>query len=183
MAPEIPRPATRAPWASSSRTRRRRSFRTTHSSRATPARTRSRSRWRPPARTTPPLTHSLLRQTVTFAAPVSPVARGAGTPTGTATFEDAATAIGTGTLSGGIATFSTTTLAVGSHTITAVYGGDTTYLGSSSTTLDQLVNSLGTTTAATNATAAYGDASVSLTATTTSTSTVNQGAVTFTVKR
>src|SRR5205085_1810660 len=49
----------------------------------------------------------------------------AGTPTGTVTFKDGATTLGTGTLSGGSATFSTSTLSVASHSVTAVYGGDT----------------------------------------------------------
>lgn len=67
-------------------------------------------------------------QSVTFTTPVSAVSPGAGTPTGTVTFYDGATRIGTGSLStsGGTdqATFSTTGLAVGAHSITAVYGGD-----------------------------------------------------------
>jgi len=48
------------------------------------------------------------------------------TPTGTVTFKDGATTLGTGSLNAsGVATFSLSTLAIGSHTITAVYGGDT----------------------------------------------------------
>lgn len=62
---------------------------------------------------------------VTFTATVS----GPDTmPTGTVTFMDGSTSIGTGTLSAsGVATFQTTTLAGGSHTITAVYSGDTNF--------------------------------------------------------
>jgi hypothetical protein len=45
-------------------------------------------------------------------------------PTGTITFKDGATTLGTSTLSGSIATLSTTSLAVGAHSITAKYGGD-----------------------------------------------------------
>lgn len=48
-----------------------------------------------------------------------------GTPTGNVTFLDGATAIGSGNLVNGIANITTAMLAVGSHTITAVYGGDT----------------------------------------------------------
>ena len=40
--------------------------------------------------------------------------------------------LGTGTLSSGKASFTTTSLSVGSHGITAVYGGDVTYTGSTS---------------------------------------------------
>jgi len=51
-------------------------------------------------------------------------------PTGTVTFLDGGTAIGTGTLSGSaaavVATFDTTTLAVGTHEITVAYAGDGT---------------------------------------------------------
>jgi Bacterial Ig-like domain (group 3)/MBG domain (YGX type)/MBG domain/NHL repeat len=56
-----------------------------------------------------------------------------GTPTGTVTFYDGTTMLGTGTLSGGVATYSTTTLAAGaSNTLTAVYGGDVNFNGSTS---------------------------------------------------
>ncbi|MFN7011388.1 MAG: Ig-like domain repeat protein [Allorhizobium sp.] len=45
-------------------------------------------------------------------------------PTGTVTFKDGSTTLGTATISGASATFSTSTLSIGSHAITAVYGGD-----------------------------------------------------------
>ena len=45
-------------------------------------------------------------------------------PTGTVTFYDAGTSIGTGTVSGGVATLSSSTLTVGTHAITATYSGD-----------------------------------------------------------
>ena len=56
---------------------------------------------------------------VTFTATVVPA-----TATGTVTFKDGGTTLGTGTLSGGVATFSTSGLGVGSHGITAEYSGD-----------------------------------------------------------
>ena len=66
---------------------------------------------------------------MTFTATVVNSSPGAATPTGTVTFMDGTTMLGTGTLSttDGLttATFTTTKLAVGSHSITAVYGGDT----------------------------------------------------------
>jgi hypothetical protein len=46
---------------------------------------------------------------------------------------------GTGTLSGGTATFSISTLGVGSHAITAVYGGDLNFEGSTSNKVKQVV--------------------------------------------
>jgi hypothetical protein len=67
-------------------------------------------------------------------------------PTGTVTFKDNGTAIGTGNLStaAGVttATFTTTTpLTTGSHNITAVYSGDSNFTTSTSATLVQNVNS------------------------------------------
>jgi hypothetical protein len=65
-----------------------------------------------------------------------------GTPTGTVTFYDGTTELGTGTLAvvGGQdeATFTTSTLAAGSHTITAIYGGDSTF-AATSTAMNQAV--------------------------------------------
>jgi hypothetical protein len=63
--------------------------------------------------------------------------------TGTATFKDGATILGTGTLSGSptaTATFSTNGLAIGSHTITAIYSGDTNFAGSTSGNFTQIVS-------------------------------------------
>jgi hypothetical protein len=59
---------------------------------------------------------------------------------GAVTFKDSATVLGTGTLISGKATFTTSTLAVGSHSITAVYGGDANFTGSTSPVLTQKVN-------------------------------------------
>lgn len=54
-------------------------------------------------------------------------------PSGSVTFEDDATAIGTGTVGAdGIATLTTSTLAVGAHTLSASYGGDADNLASDS---------------------------------------------------
>ena len=80
---------------------------------------------------------------MTFTATVSAAS---GTPTGTVTFKDGATTLGTGTLSGGVATFATSSLAIGGHTVTAVYGGDTNFTGSTSPGLTQTVNQGATTT-------------------------------------
>jgi hypothetical protein len=67
-----------------------------------------------------------------FSAAVAP-ASGAVTPTGTVTFFDGTTSIGTGTVNGsGIATFATAALAVGSHSITATYGGSAAFTASTS---------------------------------------------------
>src|SRR5882724_175604 len=76
---------------------------------------------------------------VTFTANVS---GSGGPPTGTVTFKDGATTLGTGTLSSGVATFSTSALTVtpSAHSITAVYGGDSTFSTSTSSAVSQVVN-------------------------------------------
>ncbi|HKF21440.1 MAG TPA: Ig-like domain repeat protein [Candidatus Angelobacter sp.] len=91
-------------------------------------------------------------QPVTFTATVSPLAPGAGTPTGTVTFLDGGSPIGTGTLSGGIATFTTSALAIGNHTITTNYGGDGNFNSNTGSlnTNPQVINKTGTTTAVTS---------------------------------
>ncbi|MEI6197891.1 MAG: Ig-like domain-containing protein, partial [Verrucomicrobiota bacterium] len=78
---------------------------------------------------------------VTFTATVQTNGATAPAATGTVTFLDGATALGTGTaLSGGISTYATAALAVGSHSITAVYSGDSLYVASTSSALSQVVN-------------------------------------------
>ena len=48
-------------------------------------------------------------------------------PTGKVTFKDGAQILGTGTISAGQASFTTSSLAAGSHTIGALYQGDSNY--------------------------------------------------------
>ena len=63
-----------------------------------------------------------------------------GIPAGSVTFSDGATTLGTATLNGsGVATFTTNNLFVGSHPITAAYGGNGTYSASTSATLTQII--------------------------------------------
>ncbi|MBN9221586.1 MAG: Ig-like domain repeat protein [Mesorhizobium sp.] len=69
-----------------------------------------------------------LGASVTFTAELTASA----SPTGTVTFKDGSTTIGTGTISGTTATYSTTVLSVGEHTITAEYAGDTENNGATS---------------------------------------------------
>src|SRR6185437_12179001 len=98
------------------------------------------------------LNPSAYGQSVTFVATVSASAPGAGTPTGTVTFLDGGTPIGTGSLSGGVARFATSELAVGSHTITAIYSGDGNFAGSDGAQIDnpQLVTVAETSTSVTS---------------------------------
>jgi Bacterial Ig-like domain (group 3) len=78
---------------------------------------------------------------VTFSATVS---GGMGNPpTGTVTFLDGTSTIGSGTLSNGLATFSTTSLSVGIHSITAQYSGDSNFLSSTSAPLTETISSGG----------------------------------------
>ncbi len=88
--------------------------------------------------TTTTLTSSVnpsnFQQNVTLTATVSP-----STATGTVTFKDGATTIGSGTLSAGIASMSISNLTSGAHSLTAVYGGNTTNLTSTSSVLTQNV--------------------------------------------
>ena len=72
---------------------------------------------------------STVGQSVTFTATVS--GKFGGTPTGTVTFNDAATALKAVSLSAGVAKFTTTALTAGAHSITAVYGSGTDFAGSS----------------------------------------------------
>ncbi len=98
---------------------------------------------------------SVFGQAITYTATATAVVPGAGTPTGTITFKDGGTTLGTATLNNaGIATYTGTTLATGSHTVTAVYGGNTNFLtvtsGGSTQTVSQaatravVTSSLGT---------------------------------------
>jgi hypothetical protein len=75
-------------------------------------------------------------QTVTFTAAVTAAS---GAPAGTVTFKNGSTKLGTVALSGGVATFATVSLPSGTDSITAVYGGETNDLGSTSPKLSQVV--------------------------------------------
>src|SRR5712692_3395052 len=83
---------------------------------------------------------SVFGQGVTFTAAVAPAAPGAGSPTGTVTFQDGATSLGTSGIINGQASFTTSSLAVGSHSVTTVYNGDGNFNGASSAPVTQAVN-------------------------------------------
>ena len=119
------------------------------------------------------LNPSTYGSSVTLTAMVTPLAA-----TGTITFKDGNTTLGTGTISGGVATFSNSKLAQGSHYLTAVYGGSAKYNGSTSLLLIQVVNKANTTvTLASSANPSTYSSSVKFTATVTPTTAT--GTVTF----
>jgi sugar lactone lactonase YvrE len=77
-------------------------------------------------------------QSVTLTAKVASAATG--TPTGSVVFKDGTTTLSTVTLdASATATYSTSTLAVGTHSITASYGGDTNFTGSQSASVSVTV--------------------------------------------
>jgi hypothetical protein len=129
---------------------------------------------------------SVSGQNVTFTATVAPTS-GTGTPTGTVTFLDGTTTLGTGTLNGsGVATFattSTTPLSVGTHSITARYAGDANFGSSTSSAVSQVVNAASTsTTLSSSATPSVSGQNVTFTASVTATapgSGTPTGTVTF----
>ncbi len=86
--------------------------------------------------------------------------------TGTVTFKDGSTTLGTATLGHSSGSLVISSLSVGTHSLTAVYGGDSTYLTSTSNTVTQTVNQASSTTALSSGTnpSSYGN-SVTFTAT------------------
>jgi len=81
---------------------------------------------------------SALGQSVSFTAAVT---SGAGAPPDgeSISFMKGSTVLGTGVLSGGSASLTTSTLKSGTNSIKAVYGGDSTFVGSTSKVLKQVV--------------------------------------------
>jgi hypothetical protein len=80
---------------------------------------------------------SAVGQPITFSAIVHPG------ETGLVTFFDGSTILGTGVVNTlGVATFSTSALAIGSHPITASYGGDSSYSSSVSSVLVQVISKI-----------------------------------------
>ena len=86
-------------------------------------------------------------QTVTLSATVQ---SGGGTPTGTVTFLDGTTSLGTALLTNGAAQLPVSSFAAGSHAVTAKYSGDANFASSTSTVLTETVNPVATTTAVTS---------------------------------
>ncbi|MGA8440528.1 MAG: FG-GAP-like repeat-containing protein [Candidatus Sulfotelmatobacter sp.] len=83
---------------------------------------------------------AIVGTSVSFTANVAATVRGiTAVPTGTVTFLDGSTSLGTAALTAGAATFTTTGLAVGTHSITVQYGGDSNFHSSTSKLLSEVV--------------------------------------------
>src|SRR3989449_3140947 len=145
-----------------------------------------------PAATSTSLTSSpnpsISGQAVTLS---STVTSGAGVPTGTVTFRDGATVLGTATLVNGSASLVTSTLTVGTHPLTATYNGSATsayngsaaFAASTSPTVNQVVNAPAAAATSTSLTSTPNPSTVGQTVTLSSTVTsgaaVPTGTVTF----
>jgi hypothetical protein len=79
---------------------------------------------------------SVLGQSVIL---TSTVSSSFGTPTGTVSFLNGSSTMGTATLTNGVASFTKAFNSVGTHTITAVYSGDASFAASTSPAMNQLV--------------------------------------------
>jgi len=122
---------------------------------------------------------SVYGSAVTLSAKVKPSV--SGTPTGSVSFYDGTTLLGTTTLnSSDVVTLAIKTLAGGSNSITAVYSGDTLDVTSTSAALTEIITKAATATALKSSlsTSSY-DQSVTFTATVTSTGGTPTGTVTF----
>ena len=80
---------------------------------------------------------ALLSNSVTFTATVSSAS---GTPGGSVDFYDGTTLLGSGTLASGTASYATSSLTVGTHSVTAAYGGDTQFSTLTSSAVSQVVS-------------------------------------------
>jgi hypothetical protein len=82
---------------------------------------------------------SMYNVPVTFTARVTANAPGAGVPTGTVTFKSGASTLATVPLSGGSVSYKTSSLSIGTHLISVVYNGSTSFSSSTSPSLTQTV--------------------------------------------
>jgi len=94
---------------------------------------------------------ALAKSAVTFTATV---ASSAGTPTGSVSFQDGTTSLGSGTLSQGVATYTTSSLAAGAHTIAAQYGGSSNFSAVTGSAVTETVDDFSLNAATTSAASA-----------------------------
>ena len=120
---------------------------------------------------------SVFEQPVELLATV--IVDGSGTPTGTVTFTDGSTNLGSSSLSGGKASLSTSALPVGVNSIAATYSGDSNFSGSTSAPLSQVVMAATTTTLTSSPNPSKFSSNVTFTATVTSPAGTPTGSVQF----
>ena len=82
---------------------------------------------------------ALVSTSITLTASVS---SSVSTPTGSVDFYDATTHLGSGTITSGAATYATSSLTAGTHSITAVYAGDSNFSSVTSSPVSQVVADL-----------------------------------------
>jgi probable HAF family extracellular repeat protein len=116
-------------------------------------------------------------QPVTFTTMITPLY--GGQATGTVTFKDGTTTLGSTAVSGNLASLTTSSLAFGIHSITAVYSGDSNFIGGASNTLSQVVRAATTTTLLSSINPSVQDKSVTFTATVSSLAATRTGTVQF----
>jgi hypothetical protein len=76
---------------------------------------------------------------LTYTATLTVLAAVPAAPTGTVTFYDGTTPLGSSDVTASVATFATTASAIGTHSITAVYSGDTNYSTATSLILSEII--------------------------------------------
>ena len=85
---------------------------------------------------TSPASNAFVSNSVVFTAALTSQA---GTATGTVSFYDGTTLLGTQTLSNGVATYTTSALTAGNHPITAAYSGDTNFAAVTSAAFTEVI--------------------------------------------
>ena len=118
----------------------------------------------------PTMTAVAVSGSLVYGAPTAIIATvtatGGGTPTGTVKFMDGAAVLGTQPLQNGVATFTAASLPAGTHTLTAVYQGDTTYATSTGAATPTVITQVASPTTVTASTTAINPgASTTLTVT------------------
>lgn len=81
---------------------------------------------------------ALVSSSITLTATVS----SASTPTGSVDFYDGTSLLGSDTLAAGVATYTSSSLTAGTHSITAVYGGDSDFSSATSSAISLVVSDL-----------------------------------------
>jgi hypothetical protein len=89
---------------------------------------------------------SSFNQSVTFTANVAASLKGLPTPTGTVSFKDFSTTLGTASVESGVASITVSNLSVGTHSISMVYSGDSNFNPHTAPPITQRVTQAGTST-------------------------------------